>query len=158
MNDVEYDLGTDDSSSSEDGSVGKSTTRVFDQNLYEKKFNVEEGSKTCVEECTILFAGGMEFEVKDGQGVTFVVDLDCKKYVCRACLIGGFPCKHSTAVIGYKKGNIKDYYDDAFSKDKYLAAHKHILHPIADPNMWRVEAIAGDPITASTSLAITWPT
>ncbi|KAA8525779.1 hypothetical protein F0562_007634 [Nyssa sinensis] len=69
---------------------------------------------TAARECTILFAGGMEFEVKDEQA----------------------------AAIGYKRGNIEEYCDDAFSKEKYLAAHKHILHPIAEPKMWRAEAIA----------------
>ncbi|KAA8515194.1 hypothetical protein F0562_018373 [Nyssa sinensis] len=43
--DVEYDPSTDDSSSNEEGSIGKSVARVFDQNLYGKEFNVREGSK-----------------------------------------------------------------------------------------------------------------
>ncbi|KAA8524684.1 hypothetical protein F0562_011107 [Nyssa sinensis] len=61
-------------------------------------------------------------------------------------IIIGTHSQHATTTIGYKNGNIKEYCDDAFSKDKYLAAHKHILHPIADPKMWRAKAIVDDTI------------
>ncbi|KAA8521406.1 hypothetical protein F0562_012102 [Nyssa sinensis] len=74
---------------------------------------------TAARKCTILFVGGMEFEVKDRQGVTFVVDLDCRKCVCGAWKIGGLSCKHAAAAIGYKMGNIEEYGVDAFSKDNH---------------------------------------
>ncbi|KAA8541204.1 hypothetical protein F0562_025189 [Nyssa sinensis] len=43
--DVKYNPSTDDSFSSEEGSIGKSIPRGFDQNLYGKQFNVKEGNK-----------------------------------------------------------------------------------------------------------------
>ncbi|KAA8544892.1 hypothetical protein F0562_019713 [Nyssa sinensis] len=121
--DVEYDPSIDDSSSSEEGSVRKSTCGVFDQNLYGNEFNVKEGSKIVLK--WTLTVGNVFME--HGK-------------------LGGLPCKHAAAAIGYKRGNIEGYCDDVFSKDKYLAAYKHILHPIADPKMWRADTIVGDPI------------
>ncbi|KAA8550709.1 hypothetical protein F0562_002393 [Nyssa sinensis] len=138
--DVEYDPSSDNSSSSEEGNVGRSTARVFDQNLYENEFNVKEGNK-------IVLKIGQLFENVDKfrqvlqdfivqQGNVFV---EHEKLV--VCLVS---MQQLQLVI--RGRNIEEYCDDAFSKDKYLDAHKHILHLIVYPKIWKAKTIAGDPI------------
>uniref|UniRef100_A0A5B7ARQ4 SWIM-type domain-containing protein n=1 Tax=Davidia involucrata TaxID=16924 RepID=A0A5B7ARQ4_DAVIN len=121
---------------------GQTWEGIVTPNMKKKLSKIVEASR----QCTILFAGGMEFEVKDGEGVTFVVDLDARSCVCRAWQIGGLPCKHAAAAIAYKRCNIEEYCDVAFFKARYLAAHQHILHPVVDPRMWNTEGVVGDPI------------
>ncbi|KAA8524279.1 hypothetical protein F0562_010702 [Nyssa sinensis] len=86
-------------------------------------------------QCTIFFVGGMEFEVKDGEGVSYVVNLASKKCVCNSWKISCFPCKQAAAGISYMRGSIEEYCDVTFTNERYIAAHQNILHPISDPKM-----------------------
>ncbi|KAA8531001.1 hypothetical protein F0562_005709 [Nyssa sinensis] len=56
--------------------------------------------------------GGMEFKVKDGEVVSYVVNLNSWE-------IFGLPCKHAATGISYMRWNIEEYCDVAFTNESH---------------------------------------
>ncbi|KAA8524886.1 hypothetical protein F0562_011309 [Nyssa sinensis] len=94
---------------------GYSWEGIVTENIKKKLVKIVATSR----QCTIFFVGGMEFEVKDGKGVSYVVNLTSRKCVCNSWKISSLPCKHTAAAISYMRGNIKEYCDVAFTNESH---------------------------------------
>ncbi|XP_028115334.1 uncharacterized protein LOC114313164 [Camellia sinensis] len=94
--------------------------------------------------CTVEYAGGNEYEVKDNEGVNHIVHIGAMTCVCRQWEISGLPCKHAVAAISHSRLNIEDFVHPYYSKATYLRANGGMIHPILHHSMWTL--IPGDPL------------
>lgn len=96
--------------------------------------NVVKQLNTIKEEsrkCHLLVSGEHEFEVQD-QNINYIVNLRARTCNCRVWDISGIPCKHAALGISYRREDVESYCDSRFSKEKYMKAYKHCIHPIPD--------------------------
>ena len=84
--------------------------------------------------CRYIPASNEEFEVQEGTSI-YSVNLREKICTCRELAVGGIPCKHIACCMGYTRGNLEDYCDEWCSVEKYVAAQRHIIHPLYDSNL-----------------------
>lgn len=101
---------------------------------YEVRKRIEKTSNIA-RMCTVIFAGGEEYEVFD-DGINYVVDLCKKTCGCKAWQVGGIPCKHAMAAIRNKRANPEDYVDSYFLKQTYLMCYGDMIHPVPHESEW----------------------
>lgn len=94
--------------------------------------------------CTVEYAGGNEYEVKDNEGVNHIVHIGAMTCVCRQWEVSGLPCKHAVAAISHSRLNIEEFVHPYYSKATYLRANGGMIHPILHHSMWTL--IPGDPL------------
>ncbi|KAL0296061.1 UNVERIFIED_CONTAM: hypothetical protein Sradi_6658200 [Sesamum radiatum] len=93
--------------------------------------NVREESR----KCSLLMAGEGEYEVNDAN-VHYIVNLRKRTCNCKFWDIVGIPCRHAALGIAHRREELENYTDVRFSKQKYMRAYGHCIHPIPDPSFW----------------------
>ncbi|KAL0444555.1 UNVERIFIED_CONTAM: hypothetical protein Slati_2178200 [Sesamum latifolium] len=93
--------------------------------------NMREESR----KCSLLMAGEGEYEVND-VNVHYIVNLRKRTCNCKFWDIVGIPCRHATLGIAHRREELENYTDVRFSKQKYMRAYSHCIHPIPDPSFW----------------------
>ncbi|KAL0356419.1 UNVERIFIED_CONTAM: hypothetical protein Sradi_4088800 [Sesamum radiatum] len=86
--------------------------------------------------CNLHVASQTEFEVLD-KNVSYRVNLHRMSCDCRIWDLSGIPCRHACLAISHQRDNIEVYTDRSFSKEKYMMAYTHVIHPIPDVKFWK---------------------
>ncbi|KAK4415653.1 hypothetical protein Salat_2672700 [Sesamum alatum] len=88
--------------------------------------------------CSLLMIGEGEYEVNDAN-VHYIVNLRKRTCDCKFWEIAGVPCRHAALGIAHRREELETYTDVRFSKQKYMRAYGHCIHPIPDPSFWPEE-------------------
>ncbi|XP_043706276.1 uncharacterized protein LOC122655944 [Telopea speciosissima] len=75
-----------------------------------------------------------KFEVLDGSGVRFVVNLTDRTCDCGVWVATGLPCRHAGACIHDIRGELEDYCDSFFYLSTYVLANEKMIEPCPDIN------------------------
>ena len=86
--------------------------------------------------CHPIANGFSKFQITDGMGRQYAVDLAHKSCSCRAWDISGIPCPHAVAAIYHERGDPMDYVHHYYKKEAMLKAYsfEHIL--LSDQKEW----------------------
>ncbi|KAL6993914.1 hypothetical protein U1Q18_052564 [Sarracenia purpurea var. burkii] len=110
---------------------GSTWSTIVTPNTMKKLEKIKEKAR----HCDILFAGGDEFEVKEGT-IRFVVMIDRRTCSCGVWEISDIPCKHGIAALLHMRLNVHYYCSAYFRKNNYLEAYGEMIHPLLDESMW----------------------
>ncbi|KAK4428564.1 hypothetical protein Salat_1156200 [Sesamum alatum] len=74
-------------------------------------------------------AGEEEYEVNNAN-IHYIVNLRKATCDCKFWEIAGIPCRYAALEIAQRREELETYTDVRFSKQKYMRAYGHCIHPI----------------------------
>ncbi|XP_068323420.1 uncharacterized protein [Pyrus communis] len=86
--------------------------------------------------CIAQRSGGAKFQVDDGGGKQYVVDLVEKTCSCRKFSLTGIPCNHAITTLNFKREKPEDYVDAYYSKARYLEVYSHLVMSMNEMSWW----------------------
>ncbi|XP_043721082.1 uncharacterized protein LOC122668609 [Telopea speciosissima] len=96
--------------------------------ICEKLEAVWKGMRHCVP----ISAGREMFEIQDGSGLRYVVNMTESTCECGVWVATGLSCKHVGVCIPNYRGTLEDYCDPAYTTERYLMAYQEIIYPLSD--------------------------
>ncbi|KAL3527399.1 hypothetical protein ACH5RR_012055 [Cinchona calisaya] len=85
--------------------------------------------------CTMLFASGDEFQVKDNE-VSHIININQRTCDCKIWNLTGIPCIHAYIVLINRRDNLENYYHSSLTKATYMKAYNEMIHPVEDVKLW----------------------
>ncbi|KAL3500958.1 hypothetical protein ACH5RR_035407 [Cinchona calisaya] len=83
--------------------------------------------------CTMLFATGSEYQVKDSE-VSYIVNINERICDCKMWNLTGIPCIHATIVLINRRADLESYYHSSLTKT--MKAYSEVIHPMPDVTFW----------------------